>query len=179
MSRIGRKPVPVPDKVKVELKGHQLHVEGPLGKLDAIIPEGVTVNVEKGSANVGAPPITRASRGYQGMVRALLANMVKGVTQGFEKTLEISGVGYRAELKGDTLTFQLGYSHPIDLKLPAQITAKIEKQTIVTIKGVDKQVVGQIASKIRQFKTPEPYKGKGVKYSDETIKRKVGKAGAK
>lgn len=179
MSRIGRKPVPVPDKVKVELIGRQMHVEGPLGKLDAIIPEGVTVQIDKGIAHVGAPPITRASRGYQGMVRALLSNMVKGVTKGYEKTLEISGVGYRAELAGDTLNFQLGYTHPIQLKLPPQTKAKVEKQTIVTISGVDKQVVGEVASKIRHFKNPEPYKGKGVKYAGEIIRRKVGKAGAK
>src|SRR5262245_28441678 len=118
MSRIGRKPIPLPDKVKVTTNGRQLHVEGPLGKLDAIMPEGVTIKVENNVAHVGAPERTRQNRGYQGLVRALLANMVVGVTKGYEKNLEINGVGYKAELKGDTLTLALGYTHPVALKMP-------------------------------------------------------------
>jgi len=180
MSRIGRKPIAIPDKVKLEVKGHAIHVEGPLGKLDAIFPEGVTVTVDKGVAHVGAPPETRANRGFQGLVRALLANMVNGVTKGYEKSLEITGVGYKAELKGDVLTLALGYTHPIDLKLPKGVQAIVDKtQTKLTIKGIDKQVVHQIAAQIRSFKKPEPYKGKGVKYANEIIRRKVGKTGAK
>lgn len=180
MSRIGRKPVALPDKVKVSSSGRVLSVEGPLGKLDAIIPEGVTVAVEGGTASVGAPPPTRGNRGHQGLVRALLANMVVGVTKGYERSLEISGVGYKCELKGDTLTFVLGYTHPIDLKLPKGVQAIVDKsQTKLTIKGIDKQMVGQIAAQIRGYKKPEPYQGKGVKYADETIRRKVGKTGAK
>lgn len=180
MSRIGRKPVQVPDKVKVEAKGRALHVEGPLGRLDAIIPDGVTLTLEDGVARVGSPPETRQSRGYQGLVRALLQNMVVGVTKGYERSLEINGVGYKAELKGDTVTFTLGYTHPIDLKLPTGIQCLIDKsQTKLTIKGIDRQLVGQIAAQIRSYKKPEPYQGKGVKYADETIRRKVGKTGAK
>jgi len=180
MSRIGRKPVAVPDKVKIEMKGRALHVEGPLGKLDAILPEGVTVSVDNGVANVSDPPPNRQNRGYQGLVRALLANMVNGVVKGYEKSLEITGVGYKAELKGDTLTFSLGYTHPIDLKLPKGVQAIVDKsQTKLTIKGTDKQVVHQIAAQIRGYKKPEPYKGKGVKYAGEQIRRKVGKTGAK
>ncbi|MEK7704313.1 MAG: 50S ribosomal protein L6 [Myxococcota bacterium] len=179
MSRIGRKPVEIPEKVKVETRGRVLHVEGPLGGLDALLPDGVGVEIHDRTASVSAPTPTRGNRGYQGLVRALLANMVRGVSKGYERTLEITGVGYRAELAGDTLTLQLGYSHPISMKLPKGVVAKIEKQTVVTIKGSDKQLVGQVAAKIRSYRKPEPYKGKGVKYSDETIRRKVGKAGAK
>lgn len=183
MSRIGRKPVIVPDKVKVESKGRSVHVEGPLGKLDAILPEGVTVKVEKQTdrtvALVGAPRITRVNRGFQGLMRAMLANMVYGVTQGYEKTLEITGVGYKAELKGDKLTLALGFTHPVEVTIPKGVTCKIDKQTIITIKGADRQVVGQLAAQIRGFKKPEPYKGKGVKYSTEVVRRKVGKTGAK
>lgn len=180
MSRIGRKPIPVPEKVKITTNGRKLAVEGPLGRLDALMPDGVTVAIENAVANVGAPPRTRQSAGYQGMVRALLANMVKGVTAGYERSLEINGVGYKAELKGDTLHFALGYTHPCLIKLPKGVQAIVDKsQTKLTIKGIDKQVVGQIAAQIRGFKKPEPYQGKGVKYADETVRRKVGKTGAK
>jgi large subunit ribosomal protein L6 len=180
MSRIGRKPVAVPDKVKIVQKGRILVVEGPLGKLEAVIPEGVVVSLESGAAHVAAPPATRSSRGHQGMVRALLANMVRGVVDGYERSLEITGVGYKAEQKGNVVTFLLGYTHPIDLELPAGIKIVIDKgQTKLTVKGIDKQLVGQICAQIRSFKKPEPYKGKGVKYADEVIRRKVGKTGAK
>jgi large subunit ribosomal protein L6 len=180
MSRVGRKPIAVPEKVKVTVKERHVTVEGPLGKLDAIIPEGVTVKVDKNVINVGAPEAARNNRGYQGLMRALLANMVHGVLHGYERTLEITGVGYKAELKGDTVTFALGYSHLIHLKLPKTIKAVIDKsQTKVTIKGIDKQLVYQIAAQIRSYKKPEPYKGKGVKYAGENIRRKAGKAGAK
>ncbi len=180
MSRVGRKPVAIPDKVKIQSSGRQLTVEGPLGKLDALMPEGVGVKVDGAVAQVTAPALTRANRGYQGLVRALLANMVKGVTAGYERSLEISGVGYKAELKGDQLTLSLGYTHPMSVTLPQGVQAIIDKsQTKVTIKGIDKQVVGQIAAQVRGFKEPEPYKGKGVKYAEEVIRRKVGKTGAK
>jgi large subunit ribosomal protein L6 len=180
MSRIGRKPIQVPDKVKIEAKGRTLHVEGPLGKLDGVLPEGVGVTTDKGVARVSAPPETRANRGFQGLTRALLQNMVVGVTKGYERSLEINGVGYKAELKGETLTFTLGYTHPIELKLPKGVQCILDKsQTKLTIKGIDKQMVGQIAAQIRGYKKPEPYQGKGVKYADEIIKRKVGKTGAK
>jgi large subunit ribosomal protein L6 len=179
MSRIGKKAIPVPDKVKITTSGRKLHVEGPLGGLDAVMPDGVGVKIENNIAHVTAPELNRQNRGYQGLMRALLANMVNGVTKGYEKTLEINGVGYKAEQKGDKLVLQLGYTHPCELTLPKGIKAKIDKGTVVTITGPDKQVVGQVAAQLRSFKKPEPYKGKGVKYSTETIRRKVGKTGAK
>ena len=180
MSRIGRKPVQVPDKVKIEVRGRTLNVAGPLGSLDAVIPEGISVTTEHGVAHVSEPEENRENRGYQGLVRALLQNMVIGVTKGYERGLEINGVGYKAELKGDLVTFVLGYTHPIDLKLPKGIQCIVDKaQTKLTIKGIDKQLVGQIAAQIRSFKKPEPYQGKGVKYAGEIIRRKVGKTGAK
>lgn len=180
MSRIGRKVIPLPEKVKITTTGRVVTVEGPLGKLDAVIPEGVTIQVDGKQVNIGAPEATRGNAGFQGLMRALLANMVHGVVHGYERNLEITGVGYKADLKGDMLTFALGYTHIIELKLPKTIKATIDKtQTKVSIKGVDKQLVGQIAAQIRSYKKPEPYKGKGVKYAEETIRRKVGKTGAK
>ena len=180
MSRIGRKAITVPDKVKVEQRGRVVVAEGPLGKLEAIIPAGLSLRREGNILHVEAPSLERGNRGFQGLVRALVANMVHGVTQGYEQVLEINGVGYKAELKGETLIFSLGYSHQIELKLPKTIKATVDKtQTKVTVKGSDKQLVGQIAAQIRSFKVPEPYKGKGVKYANEVIRRKAGKAGAK
>jgi large subunit ribosomal protein L6 len=180
MSRVGRKPIAVPAKVKIEVRGRHVHVEGPLGKLDAVVPPGVTIHVEDSVLTIGAPEANRANRGYQGMMRAVLANMVYGVVHGYERSLEISGVGYKAELKGDTLVFALGYTHLIHLKLPTTVKAVVDKsQTKLTIKGVDKQLVGQIAAQIYGYKKPEPYKGKGVNYAGRPIRRKVGKAGAK
>lgn len=181
MSRIGNKPLQIPDKVKIDVKGRALKVEGPLGKLEAVMPDGVEVKVQGGVASVAPPPSrTRSNRGYQGLVRALMGNMVQGVSKGYERGLEISGVGYKADLQGRTLTMVLGYTHPVRLNLPDGIEVIIDKsQTKVTVKGIDKQAVGQIAAQVRGFKVPEPYKGKGVKYADETIRRKVGKAGVK
>ena len=181
MSRIGRRPVVIPDKVQFAVDGIVVSAEGPLGKLSTTLPKGVSVTVADGKAQVIAPPKkNRENTGYLGLARALVANMVEGVTKGFEKDLEISGVGYRAEPKGRQVVFSLGYSHTITLDLPEGITAEIDKQqTKVKIKGIDKQLVGQVAAQIRSYKIPEPYKAKGVKYATETIKRKVGKAGAK
>lgn len=180
MSRIGRKPVPVPDKVKVAQRGRVLIVEGPLGKLEAVLPEGVDVTSEGGTMVVVAPSPNRMNRGYQGLVRALLANMVHGVVHGYERNLEISGVGYKAEVKGNSVIFALGYTHTICLDVPPSIKVLVDKnQTKVTVKGIDKGLVGQIAAKIRSYKVPEPYQGKGVKYAEETIRRKAGKTGSK
>jgi len=146
-----------------------------LGELNAIFPVEVPVSLDKGVIHVGSPKATRQNRGYMGLTRALLANMVRGVTKGYEKKLEINGVGYKCEQKGDTLVFALGYSHPIEFALPKGVKAKIEKQTQITLTGADRQAVGQVAAQIRGFRKPEPYKGKGVKYADETIRRKVGR----
>ena len=179
MSRIGRKPVPIPDKVKVDIHGNAVKVVGPLGELNAIFPAEVPVSIEKNVIHVGSPTPTRQNRGYMGLTRALLNNMVRGVTKGYERKLEINGVGYKCEQKGESLVFALGYSHPIEFKLPKGVKAKVEKQTQITISGTDRQAVGQVAAQIRSFRKPEPYKGKGVKYADETIRRKVGKAGVK
>ena len=177
MSRIGRKPVQIPEKVKIEATDGLLSVTGPLGTVKYKVPTGVAVKIEGNVAHVQAPKITRESRGYQGLVRALLATMVKGVTKGYERSLEITGVGYKAEPKGaDTVIFSLGYTHQITLKLPKGIKAEIDKnQTNIKITGIDKQMVGQIAAQIRSYKPPEPYQGKGIKYTTETIKRKQGK----
>lgn len=180
MSRIGRKPVVIPDKVKIEVKDDIMHVAGPLGSLNQKVPRGVTITVNNGEAIIGAPKRTRTNRGYQGLCRALLTNMVHGVTKGYEKGLDINGVGYKAVLSGDTLTLSLGFSHTKSLRLPTGIKAEVNKQqNAIKIIGFDKQMVGQVAAQIRAFKIPEPYKAKGVKYSDETIRRKVGKAGVK
>ena len=180
MSRIGRKPIKLPEKVKLAVRDRTVTVEGPRGKLDAVIPQGVSIRVDNGVVHIGAPQATRGNRGFQGLMRALLANMVFGVVHGYERTLEISGVGYKAELRGDELVIVAGYSHPVKLKMPKSLKVVIDKsQTKVTLQGFDKQLVGEYAAKIRNVKRPEPYKGKGIKYADEVIRRKVGKAGAK
>lgn len=180
MSRVGRKPVDVPDKVTINTKDGLLAVTGPLGTLEQRIPSGVKVVIQDGAAVVQAPPRNRSNAGFQGMVRALLANMVTGVTKGYEKGLAINGVGYKAELKGDVLTCALGFSHTKSIQLPKGIKCEVGKnQTEIKISGIDKQLVGQVAAQIRSFKVPEPYKAKGVKYIDEQLRRKVGKAGAK
>ena len=179
MSRVGKKIIQLPQKVKVELKGRNLHVEGPLGKLDAVVPHGITLEVKNSTVSVGLESADGRAGKYQGLVRALLAKMIQGVVKGYERQLEITGVGYKAELKGDVMTLTLGYTHQINFKLPAGINAKIDKLTTVTISGIDNQLVGQVAAQIRSFKKPEPYQGKGVAYLGEKIKRKVGKTGAK
>jgi large subunit ribosomal protein L6 len=165
----------------VEAARGALKVTGPKGSLEDHIPADVVVRVHNGEAVVEPPPSrTRSNRGNQGLARALLANMVRGVTEGYEKKLEINGVGYKAEQKGNVVTFTLGYSHTIDLTLPTGVAVEIPKQgTAVTVRGIDKQAVGQFAATIRSLKIPEPYKAKGVKYADEVLIRKVGKSGAK
>ncbi len=179
MSRIGRRPVNIPEKVTAMLNGSVLTVQGPLGKLDTELPEGMSVVLDNNQATVSGVSKDKKGRGFLGLTRALLANMVEGVSKGYEKKLEINGVGYKAELKGNKLSFYLGYSHGINMEIPEGISVKVDKQTSVTVSGIDKQLVGQVAAKIRGFKVPEPYKAKGVKYADEVILRKVGKTGAK
>lgn len=180
MSRIGKLPIALPEQVKVTATATQVVVEGPKGKLDTAIPTGITVLVEKGKVVVEPPAKrNRSNSGFHGLTRSLLANMVQGVATGYSRTLEVNGVGYKAEVKARTLVLTLGYSHPCELELPAGVDAKVEKGTVVTISGPDKQLVGQIAAQVRAFKAPEPYKAKGVKYAEEVIRRKVGKAGSK
>ena len=181
MSRIGRKPVDLPEKVKVSADGRMVSVSGPLGNLDTLMPEGVTLDISDKQVQVNAPAKkTRANAGFLGLGRALVANMVTGVTAGYEKNLLINGVGYRAELSGQKLTLSLGYSHQIILDMPEGIKCEVDKsQTKVKISGCNKQVVGNIAARIRSFKVAEPYKAKGVTYVGEQVRRKVGKAGSK
>lgn len=179
MSRIGKKPIKMPAGVKLNVKGNHLSVEGPKGKLDGILPAGLKVVTEASQVTVQIAEESKKSDQLHGLGRTLLSNMIDGVTTGFSKTLEITGVGYRAEVKGTNVNMTLGFSHPVVFALPKGITAEVEKQTKITIKGADKQMVGLVAAQIRALKPPEPYQGKGIKYSDEVIRRKEGKAGTK
>ena len=175
MSRIGKQPVVIPPKVKVEVKGNRVHVEGPKGKLDIALPRRTTASVKEGQVVVTRDGEDAEARALHGLGRALINNMVKGVSDGFVKKLEIQGVGFKAAVTGNVVTLSLGYSHPLNYTIPAQIKVTVEENTKLTIEGPDKQVVGLVASEIRAFYPPEPYKGKGVRYSDEKVIRKEGK----
>jgi large subunit ribosomal protein L6 len=177
MSRIGKKPIALPAGVQVELKDGWVSVKGQKGALRRPFLEGLEMDVADGIITVRRMRDDKRSRSYHGLMRTLVANMVAGVSKGFEKKLEIVGIGYRSELKGSELALFLGYSHPINFPLPAGISAEIEKQTLVTIKGIDKELVGQTAAKIRDLRKPDPYKGKGVKYAGEVLRKKAGKTG--
>lgn len=179
MSRVGKKPVAIPSGVQVSLLdgGAAIAVKGPKGELKAKVPPRVKVAVDKSAVTVTRDSDEREARACHGLVRALISNMITGVSKGFERRLEINGVGYRAEVAGDKLTLNLGYSHPITYQLPKGITAKVDKNLLI-LSGTDRELLGQTAAKVRSFRPPEPYKGKGIKYLEETIKRKVGKTGA-
>jgi len=177
MSRIGKKPILIPKDVEIKSGGDFLIVKGPKGELKRKIHPKVHLDLDGDNIAVLVADKTAESRSLHGLVRALVANMVTGVTKGFEKALEIVGVGYRAEMKGRTAVFNLGYSSPVHFELPEGIDAKIEKTKIV-LSGIDKELVGRTAAKIRALRKPEPYKGKGIKYADEIIRRKAGKAGS-
>ncbi|RJP68460.1 MAG: 50S ribosomal protein L6 [Candidatus Abyssobacteria bacterium SURF_17] len=176
MSRIGKNPIQIPDKVKVTVSGQRVFVEGPKGKLEHDVHPRIRVTAEEGRVSVARSDNTRLSRSLHGLTRALIANMVRGVKEGFQKTLEIQGVGYRATKQGAALSFQLGYSHPIVFEPPQGIELFVDRN-IVTVAGIDKQVVGQVAAHIRALRRPEPYKGKGIRYVGERVRRKAGKAG--
>lgn len=179
MSRIGRLPVPLPKGVEVKQQDGQLSAKGPKGELTMAIPADMVVKIEDGQLTVERPSDARDHRALHGLTRALAANMVEGVTNGFQKTLEIIGVGYRAESKGKHITLHLGFSHTIDYTPPEGVSIEIPQPTSVVVSGPDKQKVGQAAAEIRSFRPPEPYKGKGVRYKDEYVRRKAGKtAGA-
>ncbi len=178
MSRIGRMPVPMPKEVKVASDPSKIEVTGPKGLLTQPLPQGISISVDGGKILVHRANDQRTSRALQGLTRSLVANMVTGVTQGFEKKLEIVGVGFRVDLQGSTLKLTLGYSHPILYPLPKGIKVEIEKQTLLTVKGIDRQQVGIVAAKLRSIKPPEPYKGKGIRYAGERIRKKVGKTKA-
>jgi large subunit ribosomal protein L6 len=178
MSRVGKRPVPIPDKVKVDFKGRTLSVTGPKGDLSRVIDDDVKLAVKDGLVYVIPSGNSKKTTALQGLTRTLVANMVTGVTQGFERVLEIVGVGYRVDLKSNVLTFVIGYSHPVVYRLPDGITASVGKNRVV-LAGIDKELLGSTAATIRSFRKPEPYKGKGIKYAEERIRRKVGKSGAK
>lgn len=177
MSRIGKKPITVPSGVKVALEKNVFKANGPQGTLELAVRPEVQVKIENSVVNVLADDGHKEGKALHGLTRTLIANMVKGVSEGFQKKLEIVGVGYKADVQGSMVNLALGYSHPVKYELPKGISASVEKQTLITIKGADKQVVGQVAADIRAFRKPEPYKGKGIKYADEVIRRKAGKAG--
>jgi large subunit ribosomal protein L6 len=177
MSRVGRKPVALPQGVQVNVKDGKLQVKGPKGDLHRVLHPDVSVKVDKGAVHVERKREDREGKALHGLTRALLNNMVLGVTKGWERSLEINGVGYRAEVKGQKLSMTLGFSHPIDYDLPKGVSAKVDKN-IITLMAADRELLGETAAKVRSFRPPEPYKGKGVKYVEETIRRKVGKTGA-
>ena len=179
MSRIGKRPIAIPAGVEVTLDGQDVRVKGPRGELSRTLHKEVIVRREEGTIVVERPSDAGEHRALHGLSRTLVANMVEGVTTGFTKVLEIVGVGYRAETKPFGLTLALGYSHPIDYKAPEGITLRAVNPTTVEVSGTDKEVVGQVAAEIRSLRPPEPYKGKGVKYQGEVIRRKAGKAGGK
>ncbi len=177
MSRIGNKPINLPDNVAVDIKEHTIAVKGPLGEDSLAVLEGITLNVEDKILSIGTENDEKQLVAFQGLFRSLINNMVVGTSQGFEKDLEIVGVGYRATQQGEDIQFQLGYSHPILFKAPAGIKLEVLDATKVKVKGINKQEVGQVAANIRKLRPPEPYKGKGIRYKDEYVRRKAGKAG--
>jgi len=175
MSRIGRKPVPVPEAVTVEIGAGNIAVKGPKGELARQLSPEMTIARDEGAITVARPTDRGEHRALHGLTRSLIANMVEGVTDGFEKRLEIQGVGYRAQLKGKNLELALGFSHPVAIEAPDGIEFEVPQPTEVVIRGIDKQLVGQVAADIRKRRPPEPYKGKGIRYKGEQIVRKVGK----
>jgi len=176
MSRVGKKPVPIPDKTKISFAGRVLTVEGTKGKLSRTIHPDVDLNIEDDQILLSIRRNDKKTKAQWGTARALVANMVTGVSRGFERVLEINGIGYRAEVKGNAVDLHLGFSHPIQFALPEGVSAQVERNTI-KLSGIDKEMVGFAAASIRKFRPPEPYKGKGVKFAEETIIRKAGKTG--
>jgi len=176
MSRIGKQPVFIPGGVVVSLEGRKISARGPKGSLARVLPNGVEVEVDKESVSVLPPSRPKQNTALQGLMRSLISNMVTGVSEGFEKKLDMEGVGYRAFQKGSSLELHVGFSNPVQFKLPNGITADVDGNNRITVSGIDKQQVGQVAADIRSIRPPEPYKGKGIRYVGEYIKRKVGKA---
>jgi large subunit ribosomal protein L6 len=175
---VGKRPIPIPDDVNVAYDSHRLRVKGPKGELSRVIHADMDLGVKDGFIHVIPSGKMKQGRALQGLTRTLIANMVVGVTQGFERVLEVSGVGYRVDFKSNVLTLSLGFSHPVTYKLPEGISASVDKNKVV-LSGIDKELLGATAATIRGFRGPEPYKGKGVKYVEEQIRRKVGKSAAK
>jgi len=179
MSRIGRKPIPIAKGVKVSVADGTVAIEGPKGKLSVPLPGGITADVEDGNVQVKRPSDEQKDRALHGLVRSLIANAVEGVTNGFTKDLEIQGIGYKAAVEGKDVVLALGYSHPVRFPIPEGIQISIDKQVRMSIKGADKQTVGQVAADIRSLRAPDVYKGKGIRYVGEVVRKKVGKTGAK
>lgn len=178
MSRIGKKPIPVPAGVEVTIEGQSVSVKGPKGTLSHVVAEPITVvKAENGELEVARPNDERQNRSLHGLTRTLISNMIEGVTKGYEKKMEIFGVGYRVAAKGSNLEFALGYSHPVPIDAPEGITFAVESPTKFSVSGIDKQKVGQIAAVIHGLRKPDPYKGKGIRYAGEVVRRKVGKTG--
>jgi large subunit ribosomal protein L6 len=179
MSRIGKKPIPVPGGVTISIDGSTVTVKGPKGEMTRTFRPEMKIEQRDGTLLVSRPTESKQHRALHGLTRALLANMVEGVTQGYRRALEIVGVGYRAEKKGNALVISVGYSHPVQYPQPAGINLSTTSPTVVVVEGIDKQQVGQVAAEIRAIRPPEPYKGKGIRYQGEQVRRKAGKAGAK
>ncbi|RBP62390.1 LSU ribosomal protein L6P [Brevibacterium sanguinis] len=177
MSRIGKNPISVPTGVEVTIDGQDVSVKGPKGELSVTISEPISVSLDEGVVTVSRPNDERESRSLHGLSRTLVNNMIIGVTEGYSKALEIVGTGYRVQAKGSNLEFALGYSHPITVEAPEGISFSVDGQTKLAVHGIDKQLVGETAANIRKLRKPEPYKGKGVRYAGENVRRKVGKAG--
>ncbi|MGE0086853.1 MAG: 50S ribosomal protein L6 [Desulfococcaceae bacterium] len=179
MSRVGKKPVPIPDKTKVSYENRVIRVQGEKGSLSGTVHPDVDLKIGDSAIHVIPFRDSRKVRALQGLTRSLVANMVTGVSRGFERVLEINGIGYRAEMSGKNLIFHLGFSHPVNFEIPEGITAAVEKNTVVKLSGVDRELLGHTAAAMRRLRPPEPYKGKGVKYAGEHIQRKAGKTGTK
>ncbi len=179
MSRIGKRLIPVPPKVTVDISGQQVTVKGPKGELSRVLPAEVEVTQDDGVLTVVRRNESRPARQRHGLCRTLVANMVEGVSQGFQRRLEIQGVGYRAQVQGRNLNLNIGYSHPVQIEPPEGVQFAVENNTNVIVSGIDKEIVGNIAAQIRAVRPPEPYKGKGIRYSGELVRRKAGKAGKK
>jgi large subunit ribosomal protein L6 len=178
MSRIGKQPIPIPQGVSVDLKGESVQVKGPQGTLSERLPAAIEVRVEEGQVLLRRPDDRKQNRALHGLARALVANMVKGVTEQFTKDLEIQGVGYRADAQGRKLVLNVGYSHPVEMEVPEGLEVSVDRNVVIKIQGASRQQVGQFAADVRSVRPPEPYKGKGIRYLGEHVRRKVGKAGA-
>jgi large subunit ribosomal protein L6 len=179
MSRIGKKPIPLPDKVKVDIKGETVVVSGPKGTVTNLVPPGIRWEQKDKELIAIRKDDSGPQRAFHGLARALVANAVRGVTEGFTRELDIVGVGFRCEAKKNSVVFTLGFSHPVEYPLPPGISVTVDKQTHLTLSGVDRQLIGQVAANMRALKKPDPYKQKGIRYTGETLKKKAGKAGGK
>ncbi|QTA85385.1 50S ribosomal protein L6 [Desulfonema magnum] len=179
MSRVGKKPIPIPDNTKILYKDRVITVQGEKGSLTRSVHPSVDLKIEDRVVNVIMESDDRPTRALQGLTRSLVSNMIIGVSKGFERVLEINGIGYRAEVSGNVVVFNLGYSHPINFDIPEGISVSVDKNNVLRLTGIDKEKLGHTAASIRQLRPPEPYKGKGIKYAEERIQRKAGKAGAK